>query len=131
MDLAETKREIIAASQPKGGRPPNDGAKEPTPNLEPVSKNDRSSDAKIGKIAGVSRDTVMKYRRAKEAGEENPVNSPGLRCKPFGPSSIALTLQRAATLIFECTPESVGVRSRAYISRPELPGITSPGHPLQ
>ncbi len=63
MDLAEIKREIIEASQPKGGRPPNDGAKEPTQNCEPVSpKDDRKTDAKIGKIAGVSRDTVMKYR---------------------------------------------------------------------
>jgi hypothetical protein len=37
-------------------------------------------------------------------------------------------LYLGTTLIFECIPESVGVRSRAYTSRPELPGITFIGY---
>ncbi len=61
MDLAEAKRELIEAAQPKGGRPSND-EQEPAQNFAPVPKDARSSDAKIGKAAGVSRETVRKYR---------------------------------------------------------------------
>ena len=61
MGLAETKREIVAAANPVGR--PKKGEEKTRPNLAELNPDDRKTDAKIGKIAGASRHTVMKYRR--------------------------------------------------------------------
>jgi hypothetical protein len=74
MDLAETKRETIEAANPVGR--PKKGEEKTSPNLDEFP-NDRRTDAKVGKIAGVSRHTVMKYRAIKKFGDDKLVD--GLR----------------------------------------------------
>lgn len=77
IDLAETKRELLGARR---GRPPK--GQENSQNSDELSgANERRTDAKIGKAAGVSRDTVRKYREVKRFGDVRLVN--GLRAKDF------------------------------------------------
>ncbi len=60
MDLAETKREIIAANQPKNQH----DAKEASQNsCEASDSHDRETDAKVGKVEGVSRKVHFSRRR--------------------------------------------------------------------
>lgn len=72
IDLAEVRRELIAAEQ-RIGRPPK--GEEIRQNSASFSPDDRKTDAQIGQAAGVSRDTVQKWGRVREAGDEDVVEA--------------------------------------------------------
>jgi site-specific DNA-methyltransferase (adenine-specific) len=85
LDLAETKHELIGSLQPKGGgtgaNQYQSGKEQPAQSFAPAaeSKDSRSTDAKIAKSVGVSRETVRKYRQVKQFGDNRLVS--GLKAK--------------------------------------------------
>lgn len=106
VDLAETKREIIAASQPRGGRPPGEEEK-PTQifasvDSETKPRDERTTNARVGEEAGVSRENVRKYRFIKEAEDSRLVE--GLKRKDFSMDNA----YHLALVSAECGPETYG-----------------------